>query len=266
MLMRRPDSIRIKLLVLCVLQFSAVLTVQSQETKVVLFDKAHGELFSPSGSHPLDYSMFASLFTKAGYELKTQTGTITGEVLKRVQVFVMSGAFKELQPAEVSALVDYVQRGGSVILLLHVSIPVARLTEQFGIIVSNATVYETEGESQLEGKPYNFTVSRFHPHPIFSGVRKMAVYGSWGLMCEGNIARGLATTSPKAFADVTQNKQFDPEDPVQAFGIVASAEKGMGKILVIADDAVFSNAFINEADNIRVGGNIVEWLTPASKR
>ncbi|MBI5470905.1 MAG: hypothetical protein HY961_01025 [Ignavibacteriae bacterium] len=258
--MKKDIILLITLYVLC------LPSARAGGTRVILFDKAHGELFSPSGSHPLDYSIFASLFKSAGYMVRTQNEAITAKSLDGVSVLVMSGAFKELTRFEIGVIVNYIRTGGNVLLLLHVSAPVARLTEQFGIIVSNATVYETEQGSQFDGKPYNFLISRFHPHPIFSGVKAMAVFGSWALLCEGNVAHILATTSSKAFADVTQNNRFDPQDPIQAFGVVASAEKHAGKLLVIADDAAFSNAFIEEADNIRVGRNIVEWLTVASKR
>ncbi|MEK9137929.1 MAG: DUF4350 domain-containing protein [Bacteroidota bacterium] len=250
---------------LWVLQILCVLPGTAAQPRVALFDRAHGELFGPTGSHPLDCSTFASLFKEEGYVIKTQDRAITPDALRGVSVLIISGAFKDLAVSEVDVIERYVRGGGNVIVLLHVSSPVARLTERFGIIVSNATVYETDKEAQIDEKPYNFFVSRFHSHPIVSGVKRMAVYGSWALMCEGKNARLLAMTSPKAYADITGNKKLDPEDPIQAFGIVASSETDAGKVLVVADDTVLSNGFITEVDNIRLARNIVRWLTPAKK-
>lgn len=230
------------------------------DPKIVLIDEAHGELFSPQLSRPLDYSHLARLFKKAGLTIKLQEQSVTPEALVGVRMFVVSGAFKEFTPFEVRTIMEYIRGGGSLLILLHVSAPLARLTEQLGIIVSNVVIVERDTKLQIAHEPLNFYVNRFQPHPIFSKVRRVAVYGSWGLLAEGRFARTLALTSEKAYADLDKNRRLDPGDPTQSFGIVASAELQKGKILVIGDDALFNNIFITEGDNERFATNIIRWL------
>lgn len=240
--------------------------LQAGDPKIVSIDQAHGELFSPQLSRPLDYSHLARLFKKAGSTIRLQEQSVTPEALAGVRLFVVSGAFKEFTSFEIKTITDYVRGGGSLLVLLHVSAPLARLTEQLSIIVSNVVIAERDTTLQINGEPLNFRVRRFQPHPIFSGVHRVAVYGSWGLLAEGHSARTLALTSEKAYADLNKNHRWDPGDPIRSFGIVASVEAQKGKMLVIGDDALFNNMFITEEDNERFATNIIQWLMNAQSR
>lgn len=39
---------------------------------------------------------------------------------------------------------------------------------------------------------------------------------------------------------------------------------GSGKVIVVADDAVFLDMFMNEGDNIQFGENIIKWFKDTS--
>lgn len=222
-----------------------------------VFDLFHAEIFSPVQTGPLHYSDFYEGFRKAGEDVSVSMVEVTPESLKGVKTFVLAGPSRDLWPGEIEALVKFVNGGGNLLVLLHISKPVARLTEPFGILVSNFVISEPEG--LINGQSQDFLVTDLTDHPVTRGVKKIAVYGTWGLMTEKK-ASTIAATSKRAWADLNRNRAFDKNEPVQSFGIVAVAESGKGKVVVVADDAPFANRFINEADNKRFSDNIIRWF------
>lgn len=222
-----------------------------------VFDLAHSEIFSPVETGPLNYSAFYEGFKTFGENVALNAVKITPETLKGVKTFIFAGPSREVWPSEIDAIKAFVHGGGNLLVLLHISKPVARLTEPFGIVVSNFVVSESDGV--IKGQSQDFFVSRLAKHPLTEGVNRLAVFGTWGLMTESG-ASTIASTSEKAWADLDRNRARDPNEPVQSFGIVGVNSFGKGKVVVVADDAPFANKFINEADNKRFAENIIRWF------
>ncbi len=223
----------------------------------VAFDRTHDEIFSPVGDGPMDYSTFYEVLKELGGEPFLNSSGVTQDVLSRVDLYVIAGPAKEFSHAEFQPLSKYVYEGGNLLVLMHISSPVARLTEVFGIIVSNFVI--AEDAVQIGGKAQDFYVTRFKEHPVTKGLKKVAVFGTWGLMTEGR-ATVLASTSEKAWADLNRNHRFDDGEPVAVFGIIAVSDFGLGKVLVVADDSLFANGSIGEADNMAHVRNIIGWF------
>ncbi len=232
---------------------------------IVLFDQGHGQLFSPFKSDGLSYSLFASLFTKAGFECRTSQATITPRSLQNVSAYIVSGAFRTFDAAEIKVLNDYVQKGGKVVILLHTSEPVARLTESFGIVVSNVPVRETDPGLLIDQSALNFLVQPNPDHGLTKGIGKLAFYGVFALLAEGKECTLLASTTRTSYADLDANGRWNSGDPTQSFGVVALSSHHAGGVLVIGDDALFSNPLITEADNLAFAQRIVEWLRPRAR-
>ena len=179
-----------------------------------------------------------------------------GVTLEGVDVYIVAGPSREFLEEEVKALKDFVAEGGSLLVLLHISGPVARLTEAFGVIVSNHVISE---EENTLGGSQDFYVTRFSRHPVTAGLKKIAVFGAWGLLAEGG-AEIVAKTSERAWADMNRNRLHDEGEPRAGFGVLAVRKFGKGKAVVVSDDAVFSNSFITAADNRKLAGNILDWF------
>jgi len=222
-----------------------------------IFDMYHGEIFSPVETGPLNYSSFYEGFKKAGEDVSVSMVKISPESLKGVKTVVFAGPSRELWPDEIEALVRFVHNGGNLLVLLHISSPVARLTEPFGILVSNFVI--SQPDNKIDGHSQDFLVKNLKKHPLTKGVKNIAVYGTWGLMTD-NMAKTVAATSPHAWADLNRNRTYDKNEPVQSFGIVGTRELGKGKVVVVADDAPFANRFIDKADNRRFSNNIIRWF------
>lgn len=230
---------------------------QKTAAATVVFDMAHTEIFSPVKDGPLNYSSFYAMWKTSGEEAGVNKEPITAARLSKVRTYIIAGPAQQLTREEVGALEGFVKNGGNLLVLLHISPPVAQLTNAFGILVSNFTIGEQAG--LIDGKSQDFFVTNFGAHPVSAGLEKIAVYGTWGLMAN-EPAMTVAATTPKAWADMDRNRKFDKGEPQQEFGIVAVSETGKGKVVVVADDAPFANKFIGEADNRKLAENIMKWF------
>lgn len=220
-----------------------------------VFDASHSEIFSPVKDGPL--TGFYNALKKSGEEVSLNEGQINTDALARATTYVIAGPSQPIARGEIAALTDFVNNGDNLLVLLHISGPVAQLTEEFGIIVSNFVISEKSGNIKKQSQ--DFYVSSIIPHPVTTGVKKLAVFGTWGLLAEGG-AKAVASTSDNAWADMNRDRKLDKDEPVHAFGIVAVNEYGKGKVVVVADDAPFANQFIKEADNRKLADNIIRWF------
>ena len=143
-------------------------------------------------------------------------------------------------------------------MLTHISPPVNSLAQEFGMSISgNVTA---EGENLIESSSQDFFVQDFEDHPITKNIQKIAVYGTWSVTSK-EPSRTVAWTSASAWSDVNRNRVLDPDvERTDRLGIVAVAEYGSGKVVVVADDAIFIDMFMNEGDNRQFGENIVTWF------
>ncbi|MBE9528438.1 MAG: hypothetical protein IME99_04290 [Proteobacteria bacterium] len=241
----------------------AVALIKSSKFSVA-FDASHGEIFSPAGTGTLHYSDFNKEFVDAGAATYISKEPITVETLSKYNTYIIAGPTQEFTEAEIGAFHQYVAHGGNLLVLLHISSPVARLTESFGILVSNVVI--SEGVDIIKDESQDFYVTRLADHPVTKGIQRLAVYGTWGLMAEAD-ATSLANTSKEAWGDANRNRTFDEgEQKAQYTLIAANSRRGAGNVLVVADDAPFANLFYNTAENRTLGKNIVEWFKESSNR
>ncbi len=224
---------------------------------VTAFDDSHAEIFSPLKGGPLHFSKFYGMTKSAGKDVAINRDTITPEILERVRTYIIAGPSMQIKPDEIAALNSFVERGGRLLVLIHVSEPVARLTESFGIIVSNFVLSESNGA--IGNEPQDFLVTSFLPHPVTEGVQRLALYGSWALLPEGR-SEAVASTSAGSWVDYDGDGVRGEGEPEEAFAVAAVTEWGLGRVAVIADDAPFTNLFMKEADNERFVMNIIKWL------
>ena len=221
------------------------------------FDSSHGEIFSAFGDGPLDYTDFGRMMGETGFDVIERAEPLSPASLADIHLLIIAGPTRPFEDTEVETIHQFVINGGRLLVLLHIAPPVARLTESFSIFVSNFVI--SEPEETLQGNPQDFGVTRFTDHKLTQGLSRISVYGTWGLLAE-DPARIIAETSPEAWVDLDRNARVDDEEPRQSFGIIAVAQPGKGRVVVVADDAPFATRFLSEADNRVLAGNILQWL------
>ena len=235
---------------------------------IVLFDEGHGQRFLADQAGPLDLSGLSALFQKEGLLVKSSKEEITEKVLADADVLVLSGAFAPFKLPEISAIVNFVQQGGQLCVMLHVGLPVAELLKELNVYVSKGVVHEQENLIQQAETNYYVTVSG--QHELMNGLEWFKVFGGWALLTDNKNAETIAQTSASAWIDTNMNGKRDARELQRSLGLAIAGTAGDGRFVVFGDDAIFQNQYLSE-ENIQLGKNLAKWLsgnelTPPSNR
>ena len=241
--------------------FTAVLFLISPLTLYadeILFDTSHHVIFHPQSDKPLGLKKFVALFEGKNHKVSINDTLLTKKKLEGVSTLILPGSMTSYNLQEQKMIETFVSEGGSLLVLLHIAPPLARVAELFGIILSNMVI--SEKVNIIDNSSQDFFVKDIKPHRVTRGVNEIALYGTWGLLAEGN-AKVVAFTSDQAWGDLNRNRHLDAGEPIMKVGVVAISEHGKGKVVVVADDAPLANTFLTMGDNMILAKNIIAWLT-----
>ena len=135
-----------------------------------VFDFSHAEIFSPVASGELDYTSFHEMIKASGVTTAVNTETVTSKKLSGVKTYVIAGPAMGFTEQEGTALKNFVKNGGNLLILAHISPPVAPITSMFGILISNFVV--AEQNNTIEGRAQDFLVTKFSEHPATARPKK----------------------------------------------------------------------------------------------
>jgi len=243
---------------LLVLLWLAVAPKIAEAQGVILFDEGHGQRFLVEQEGSLNLSGLSGLFQAESLQVRIGKEIITDKILADVDGLVISGAFKPFTPPEISAITDFVARGGRLCIMLHIGSPVANLLGKINVLISNGVVREQV--NLIEGNDLDFYIEKFTPHELFEGIDRFKVYGGWALLNAKENAEIIAATSPKAWIDLNRNNKRDNNSEMEkSLGLVVAGRVGHGNFVVFGDDAIFQNRFLTE-ENILLGKNLAKWL------
>jgi hypothetical protein len=233
------------------------LTTYSVAAPLVLFDESHGQQFLVGQSGPLDLSELAALYQANGVSVESHADGLSKELLASVDVLILSGPFLPLTESEIEAVVGFVRGGGGLAVMLHIAPPVRELLHRLDVDFTNGTLREIN--QAIAGNPLDFKVDILSNHPVTTGLESFSVYGAWALRGTASHVVVLAETSPHSWVDLDRNGQLSDRDAVQSFGVIVAGELGQGRYVVLGDDAIFQNRFLDEP-NQQLALRLLEWL------
>ncbi len=222
---------------------------------LILFEEGHGQIFHAGNDGDLDLSLLAGKAREAGCRVESIDRLDTTS-LAGADALVISGPFQPFTPAEIAAVLAFLDHGGRLALMLHIGPPVASLMTPLGIYHSNGVV--RENATALQEQPLNFYVRDLTDHPLFSGIAHFAIFGAWALDTEGK-STIIARSDAKAWIDLDRDGQQTTKDAVAAFGLAAAGNRGKGQFVIFGDDAIFQNRYLREY-NDALGDRLANWL------
>jgi hypothetical protein len=225
--------------------------------RVVLFDQSHGQRFLLESEEPLGLSGLAGALLAEGLTPKALTGGITPEALLGVGALVVSGPFQAFSKSESEAVIAFLNNGGRLCIMLHISYPVMPLLKQLGVAVTKAPVRDQI--NLIAGRQLDFKVTTFENHPLTAGIDGFGVYGCWGLINLDDNSKVLAATSPKGWSDMNGDDVRGEAEREMALGVLVAGRIGKGEFVVVGDDAVFQNKFLS-GGNLVLADNLSAWL------
>lgn len=227
---------------------------------VVLFDQTHSQFFSIEKDGDLNLSGLASVFREARYEVRSrELGRLTDETLAGVDLLVISGPFATIDLDDADSIVSFVERGGGLAVMAHISPPLMILLDRLGMAASSGSLRETE--DVIGGDAKKFFVTRLAPHPLTKGMSRFAVHGAWGLRVIGGTGAAIAFTSAGAWVDVDGGGVRDAGEEGGEYAVAVAGVLGKGRFVVFGDDAIFQNAYLRD-ENARLAANLAAWLKP----
>ena len=205
-------------------------------------------------------------------------GRLSDEVLAKHKVLMINLVSADKSPflvSEINAIVKFVSEGGGLMVITdhtncyfhsHILEP---LFTEFGIESTRDTACDRFGNTLSAGNGW-LKISRFEKHPVTDRLRFL------GTQTGGTVDKrfAVAFTSEDAWPDnwictpyfhgmtpgFYGNFVQDLDEPTGKLGVVLAKEHGKGRIVIVADQNIFADTFLNYADNYKLWLNAFSWL------
>ncbi|MEM4587617.1 MAG: hypothetical protein QW513_03410 [Candidatus Jordarchaeales archaeon] len=221
----------------------------------VLFDETQKE----RGRLALNYSGLKGLLEKEGFQcIRLVEPPVTKEKLEKFDILVIPCPDQsKFTPSEVDAIVNFVARGGGLLIMSHAGgdpglrTNLNAIAERFGISFQNNQVIDERQNYMSRNIP---RVTRFSDHPVTQGLSEICYPAGCGLKIVGGNAEGVAFASKTA-------------EPPEAI-VAAVAEFGVGKVVALGSYEIFRDRAaggLNAAQNSLFALNIFNWLKEKRK-
>ena len=259
---------------------SALVRLMSEEGKKVYFLSGHGEFtIENTGARNENYSQVAGILRKKNYEVDELNLLISNEVPDDASVVVIAGPLNPLSEDEVNLIKDYLDRGGSLIVMEE-PIPVtqfddkedylvAYLADEWGITLGRDIVVDPTSM-----QPFVAYADQYGYHVITDRMQRVGTAYPTARSVQVERIDGINTvelvkTSPKSwgetnFESLNDGEKIKRDEDVDLLGpvtIAAVADKpAVGSRVAVFGDSNFATGqnydFLGNGDMLI---NTVDW-------
>jgi len=233
----------------------------------IVFDMGHGEIFGADDTSDLGQSQAIAKMRSAGFEVAVNPDAITAEDLADASGLVIAGPMRPLLDEEYDAITAFAERGGTVLLTIHVPFPVLKVPAHWGLPVDTAIVMSRRPFSS-PAEPSVFIADGIAADtPVTAGVDEILVVSGWPVGTASESGRLAVMTGADSWLTSAGDQQpIPPEGTVfSSYGIIGITQVGKGLIVVSGDDAVFANIALGMADNAKLLENIIDLMSEMQK-
>ena len=131
-----------RLLVLPAILFCLLTSTAAAQPRL-LFDQGHRQPFRIENDGPLQLQDLATLFRQSGWQVESSSDRLTADRLSGIDALVISGLFTPLDREEIGNVLDYLQKGGKLTVMLHIGTPAANLLQALGIQIGNLPINDS---------------------------------------------------------------------------------------------------------------------------
>lgn len=203
---------------------NAIEKIQRDRTQTVYFLQGHGEPTLNAGEGGMSEAV-NSLKNK-GYQVQPLNLAQSSAIPQDAAVIVVAGPKRKLFPGEVSALQDYLDGGGSLLLLLdpNTDTGLRPLLQEWGVQLDERIVIDASGMGNIIGLgPATPLINSYGSHPITkdfgNGISIYPLARTIGTVKVAGIeATALLLTNEKTWAESdvdAEELSFDPATDVQ---------------------------------------------------
>ena len=259
---------------------AALLRVSRQESKKVYFLAGHDER-NITDESPSGYLVAQQTLRRQGYEVQPLNLATSGSVPADAAALIAAAPVKPMLPEEETAISDFVERGGGLLVLADVKLPapLAVLLKRWGIELDNDAVVDPA--AGLFGDVSAPVVTKFEFDAVAGGLAAVFFPGARSLTVKSPssevLAMPVARTSPDSWGETNfANRQVNydsGEDIKGPLTLVAAVEtkttaveqatggKAKVRIAVVGDSDFVANGSFSRLSNGDLFLNLVNWLS-----
>jgi ABC-type uncharacterized transport system involved in gliding motility auxiliary subunit len=244
----------------------------------VVYLKGHGER-DLLGQANRDLGTFGDQLRKRGFKVQPLELARTGAIPDNTSVLVVAGPQVDLLPAEVNAVIDYVKRGGNLLLMLdpgeiHGLQP---LLQQLGVSFEPGTIVDPTTQRLGIQEPTMALVLHYPDFPATAHFDYVTLFPlAAGLKVEapkGYKAAKILNTSDSAWSEtgaLEGSVSFDAGKDIKGpltIGVALTHAGPKGKaahqqrIIVTGDGDFLANNYLGNSGNLDLGLRLMTWLS-----
>jgi len=212
-------------------------------TDAVVIDRTHENLFVPE----ILGEFFGRIVEEGSNVVFLERENLTDVLQDNPKALIIISPASDYTNKEITTIVEYVQRGGKLVLIYDPSSgwakTINRVSQMFGIYFSDGYLYDT---SENYGVYRNIFVRDFAESPLFSGVDELTLFTATHIYTNG---REIAMTSADTYLSFTEKQ-----------GVYSPIVEN-GNVIAIGDLTFLSDPFCYISDNEKFMENLVEVLT-----
>lgn len=256
-----------------------------KENKTIVFLEGHGER-SPHNFANFDYSEWATQLKSRGFKVETVNLSKMPSLPEKIDVLVLSNPEVPIVSGEVSILLSYIEKGGSLIWFIDPSqslLGLEELAKKFNLMVQPGIIIDLVS-SQLFGKASVVSVTQYGKHPITQDLAYSTFFPqACGLSIsppEGWEYKALLTSNVQAWSETSSlssgSAKFDEKNDIMGpldIGVAlthklpkteqkAEIEQ---RVVLIGDGDFASNAFLGSSGNADLAMKILNWTAHEDK-
>ena len=259
-------------------EFAKVLIrLLSPEARNVYFLEGHGEPSVESGGE-VSFSIAKSTLESKNYTVNSLNLIATNKIPEDALAIIIAGPMKPLTSGEVIMLKDYVEKGGSLVVMEDPTMvtefgdtfdPLAKyLTSDWGITLNKDIVIDLENTSN----PLQAVSSQISQHPITQNLTTNYIVIlpqgrslSIGEQIENVTQTPLIMTTEKSWGETAlvanENPTFDDKDNAGPLTLAVAGENPVtkGRVVVIGNSSFATDQAFDAYGNGNIFINSVDW-------
>lgn len=252
-----------------------IIQLTTRSNQWLTFIEGHGEA-SPFGSSSRDISQFYQSLKQLGWPVAMQNLRERPVITDNTKVLVIVDSQEEWLHGELNGLMDYLEKGGNLLLLRESNDQLPQELSSFlAIRTIDGTLIDWMGYQSGTPHPAIVIVNQFNSHPANTGINSLLAF-PWSVGLEIDLKNKkdfneyhlINETHSGVWNELNSQEvelAFDPEkgEKRQNFNLAYSIKnKNNGqRIIVVGDSSFLSDSAINNYANRQFSLNLISWLS-----
>ena len=253
---------------------NAIERIIRDRTPLIYFTQGHGEAEIEGTDSNL--SIAIKSLTDKGYRVESINLATSGEIPDRPDVIIVSGPIRALFPQEVTLLRDYLNNGGSLMLMLvpNTDPQLTTILEDYGIELDDRFVIDASGAGTILGfGPAAPLITNYGDHPItnqfdngisiFPESRRIVTTPKETVTATPLVITDTETWAEQNIttAEITFNESEDIPGPLNiGFAFTSDRSTSEPRLVVFGSSTFITNGWFEQQLNGDIFLNAVNWL------